>query len=266
MMTLPPTQFFGETIVRRQLPHFFITENIYSDGMSLQPHEHERPFLAVCISGAYSESVASTTYERVASTVAFHPAHERHASKTSVAGARIISVVFSPAWIPRLGAMLQTCAPTSFDLRPIASVLPRLKHELRRTDAAASLVLEACVLEIVAAMIRPPSAREAGWFDTVLREIERRFNEPLTIAGLAQIAGVHPVHLAREFRRRNGCTVGQHIRELRIRRACEELCTTRLPLAEIALRTGFADQSHLSRWIKRQTGMSPRQLRRALSV
>ncbi len=266
MRTLAPTQFFGESIAQRQLPNLFITENVYSDGISLQPHDHERAFLAVCISGAYSEIVASKTYERVASTVAFHPAHERHASQTSPAGARVISVVFSEACIPRFDAVLHTCSPKSFDLRPIAPVLPRLKHELRRSDTAAALILEACVLEIVASMIRTTARPPSTWFQRVLREIEARFNEPLSIANLAEIAAVHPVHLAREFRRRTGRTIGQYIRELRVRRACEELRMTRLPLAEIALRAGFADQSHLCRWIKRLTGISSRQWRLSVKV
>jgi AraC family transcriptional regulator len=263
-MKLAPTEFFGKPVARRQLPHFFITDNLYSEGLKLQPHEHERTFLAVCIAGAYSESVASKSYERDASTVAFHPAGEWHSSKTGRAGARVISVVFSP--LSQVESLLQACSPKSVDLRPVLPVLPRLKHELRRTDTAAALVLESCVLEIIAMMLRPAKRAEAGWFDAVLRQIEQRFSEPWTIASLAALADVHPVHFARQFRRRTGRTVGQYIRELRVRRACDELCATGLPLAEIALRAGFADQSHLCRWIKRTTGMSPLHLRRNSGV
>jgi AraC family transcriptional regulator len=261
MTRLGPTQFFGETVVRRQLPHLFITDNVYGKGTSLAAHEHERAFLAICISGSYSEWISSTGYERIASTVAFHPALERHSSCTGAADARVISAVFSPSWIPRLDALLQDRSPKSADLRPIAPVLSRLKQELMRTDTAAALVIESCVLEILAAMIRPSGGRQSAWFKIVVREIESHFQEPLSLSTLAEIAGIHPVHLAREFRRRSGRTIGQYVRELRVRQACEELRNTRLPLAEIALRAGFADQSHLGRWIKRCTGLSPRQLR-----
>ena len=261
MTRLGPTEFFGETLVRRQLPHLFITDNVYGKGMSLATHEHERAFLAICISGAYSEWISSTAYERMASTVAFHPALERHSSRTGLADARVISVVFSPSWVPRLDTLLQDRSPQSFDLRPVAPVVSRLKQELLRTDPAAPLVIESCVLEILAAVARAPGERQSGWFNIVLREIESRFHEPLSLSALAEIAGVHPVHLAREFRRRSGRTIGQYVRELRVRRACEELRNTELPLAEVAMRAGFTDQSHLGRWIKRTTGLSPRRLR-----
>ena len=47
---------------------------------------------------------------------------------------------------------------------------------------------------------------------------------------------------------------------LRLRRAVELIREDRLGLAEIAASTGFADQSHLSRWVRRVHGISPTQL------
>jgi len=47
---------------------------------------------------------------------------------------------------------------------------------------------------------------------------------------------------------------------LRLQRAIELVREGRSGLAEIAARTGFADQSHLSRWMRRVLGVSPTQL------
>jgi AraC-like DNA-binding protein len=47
---------------------------------------------------------------------------------------------------------------------------------------------------------------------------------------------------------------------LRLRRAVELIREDRLGLAEIAASTGFADQSHLSRWVRRVHGVSPTQM------
>jgi AraC family transcriptional regulator len=74
---------------------------------------------------------------------------------------------------------------------------------------------------------------------------------------------VHPVTLARAFRRSFGCTVGEYLRRLRIERATEQLAGGDTPLAEIALAAGFADQSHFSNVFRRRTGMSPSAFRRA---
>ena len=86
-----------------------------------------------------------------------------------------------------------------------------------------------------------------------------------SLAELAAGVGVHPVTLARAFRRTFGCTIGEYLRRLRIERAAEQLATGTQPLAEIALAAGFADQSHFSNVFRRRVGMSPSAYRREVA-
>lgn len=67
-------------------------------------------------------------------------------------------------------------------------------------------------------------------------------------------AGVHPVHLCREFRRHYRVTIGDFLRSLRIDRARTLLINTRDPICDIALACGFADQSHFSTTFKTPRG------------
>jgi AraC family transcriptional regulator len=83
-----------------------------------------------------------------------------------------------------------------------------------------------------------------------------------SLGELAASVGVHPVTLARAFRRAFGCTVGEYLRRLRIERAAGQLASSTQPLAEIALAAGFADQSHFSNVFRRRVGMSPSAYRR----
>jgi AraC family transcriptional regulator len=71
---------------------------------------------------------------------------------------------------------------------------------------------------------------------------------------------VHSVHLARQFKRTFGWTVGDYVRRLRVEFVCQQLETGK-PLAELALRAGFSDQSHLTRIFKRFTGQTPGEYR-----
>ena len=84
----------------------------------------------------------------------------------------------------------------------------------------------------------------------------------MSLGALAQAVGVHPVTLARGFRRTYGCSVGEYLRHLRIVEAARQLHDTDLPLASIATSAGFADQSHFSNVFKQQTGLSPSAFRR----
>ena len=85
-------------------------------------------------------------------------------------------------------------------------------------------------------------------------------DEPIEVATLAGIAGRSPFHFTRVFTRSVGLTPHRYIVHLRLQRAIELVRQRRSGLAEIAACTGFADQSHLSRWVRRVHGASLTQL------
>ena len=84
--------------------------------------------------------------------------------------------------------------------------------------------------------------------------------EPIQVAELAKIAGRSPFHFSRVFSRSVGVSPHRYIVHLRLQRALELARTGEAGLAEIAVRTGFADQSHLWRWVRRVHGVSLSQL------
>jgi AraC family transcriptional regulator len=85
-------------------------------------------------------------------------------------------------------------------------------------------------------------------------------HEPIKVATLAQIAGQSEFHFSRMFARTVGMTPHRYIVRLRLRHAIELVREGRSGLGEIAARTGFADQSHLSRWVRRVHGVTLTQL------
>ena len=106
-----------------------------------------------------------------------------------------------------------------------------------------------------------PSEKAAGWIQKAKNLIGERFQSPLTVSEVAELVQVHPVSLARAFRRTYHCTVGEYVRRLRIEFACQKLASSEEPLVEIALSSGFSEQSHFCRIFKRLTGLTPSQYR-----
>ena len=91
--------------------------------------------------------------------------------------------------------------------------------------------------------------------------VHDRFQESISLADVADFAEVHPVSLARAFRRTYHCTVGDYVRKLRIEFACQKLTGSDASLVEIALSAGFSEQSHFSRTFKRLIGLTPSEYR-----
>jgi AraC family transcriptional regulator len=92
--------------------------------------------------------------------------------------------------------------------------------------------------------------------DYVLAHLE----QPIEVETLAALAGRSSFHFTRVFTRSVGLTPHRYVVHLRLRRAIELVREGRSGLAEIAVQTGFADQSHLSRWAKRVHGVPLTQL------
>jgi AraC family transcriptional regulator len=85
-------------------------------------------------------------------------------------------------------------------------------------------------------------------------------DEPIEVAELAKLAGRSPFHFSRVFRRSVGMSPHRYVVRLRLQRAMELVRDGRSGLADIAALTGFADQSHLSRWVRRVHGVPITQL------
>jgi AraC family transcriptional regulator len=85
-------------------------------------------------------------------------------------------------------------------------------------------------------------------------------DEPIEVSMLANIAGRSPFNFTRVFTRSVGVSPHRYVVHLRLQRAIELVRDGRSGLAEIAACTGFADQSHLTRWVRRVHGVSLTQL------
>ena len=97
----------------------------------------------------------------------------------------------------------------------------------------------------------------------VLELIDARLDKGVSIDELAREAGLSPSYFMRAFRRAVGRPAHQHILTLRLERARRLLEQPGASLSDIALRTGFADQAHLTRLFKRQFGVTPGTILRA---
>ena len=87
--------------------------------------------------------------------------------------------------------------------------------------------------------------------------IEDNLDRPIGLADLAAIVNVSRFHFSRLFKRSTGMTAISFVEQCRIRRAQALILETALPLCEIALAAGFADQSHFTRRFHRHVGCTP---------
>ena len=91
--------------------------------------------------------------------------------------------------------------------------------------------------------------------------IEENLREDLTLDRISEVLAMSPGHFAHAFKTTTGLPPHHYVVERRIDRAKSLLRKTELPIAEIAHRVGFPNQSHFSFAFRRATGVTPRQFR-----
>jgi AraC-like DNA-binding protein len=84
------------------------------------------------------------------------------------------------------------------------------------------------------------------------------------LTDLARLLAVSPHHLSRVFGAATGHTIARHRMRLRARAALDRLAGGERELARLSAELGFADQSHMVRVIRAETGTTPSALRAAL--
>lgn len=260
----------GARPVRRvEVGGFTVTEGVHRDGAELPWHHHETPTICFVLQGAFTEAWHGGSIKCTSSTLKVTPAGERHCDHFSSGDVRGLLIEVGDALVSTIRPYSTVLDErVSFHGGLVSGIAWRVYDEMLRMDSAAPLAMEGLLLELVASAsrLRDQNGRSGRprWLEDARERIHTDLAARPSLTGLAVSVGVHPVTLARAFRRAFGCTVGEYVRSLRIERATRQLADTDLSLAEIALTAGFSDQSHFSNLFRQRTGLSPFRFRRAV--
>jgi AraC family transcriptional regulator len=253
------------TVCRGDLLAF---EAIYAPHSQLLDHQHEWPFFTYVLRGDYVERVGQLRRECTRGSVIFHSPQECHANVVGSRGTASLNVEIpfdiwreltdgvSPAR-DVVGRVL------SGDVEWIALAVWR---EFRNDDAASPLGLDEAVT-MLCAEVTGLNGREPLPNPALRRCVEYLRAYPTATPRLAEVARVgrvHPMHVAKLFRKQFGYSMGEFLRRQRIAWACERLSSEADTIGAIAARAGFADHAHFTRTFRRLTGCSPRWYRQQL--
>jgi AraC family transcriptional regulator len=150
-------------------------------------------------------------------------------------------------------------------LHRLCCALEAAKAEASPSDLLGDCIRQAILTRLLGRYVRrqptAPGALNVAALGRTLAYINDNLAGKITVATMAEAAGLSPFHFSRLFAQATGHPPHRYVMLRRVERAVTLIRGGGLPLAEIAYRTGFADQSHLSRHIRRLRGLSPKSLR-----
>lgn len=230
----------------------------YEAGLVMPMHRHEQASLCLVVDGAYAQRTHGREERHAIGHLMFCPADAPHMQTFARNGALKIHVSPGPEMLDFLARRVSLENAPFACADSLVAVARRIAAEVLRPDGCSALVVEGLVLEAVDRFGRAEKAdAHAAWLKSARDYAESRAFEAFTLADMARAVRRHPIHVAREFKRAYGCTVGGHVRQLRVRTAAALLRSGRRSIAEIASECGFYDQAHLARAFRAVHGTTP---------
>ena len=243
-----------------RLPHplagMDVVDTTYPEHLTSPFHCDGHPRISIVLQGTLMEEAHNQEVFASAASVVVKPADVKHRNAFGPGGARLLSLLLPTDLID---ADRQLDAWKWHHAGPVGAAAFQLVRSIGQTPKDAEDDLWSFL-----ATLAPTGESSRAVPDWVLRAKEHLDDALVaspSVEALADEAGVHPVSLARAFRRAFGCSPSAYRRHRRVRAAASLLASSRQPAAEIAFETGFSDQSHMCREVRDELGLTPGQIR-----
>ena len=254
----------GDVLGDSTIGGLFTSYCVHAGGCSIPKHQHSASYLCIVLSGGYTQH-ALKEFNCSRGALVTHPQGHVHSNLFGDAVTRCANVYVDTDWLdePTLRRLLDDYR--CIDLGNNNSAVARLERTLGERDAGSRLAIAGAVFDLISRAVQLKSSSIGQSRINKVRDLIAAdpINVP-TLASLGDIAGIHPAHLSRVFRKETGETPIGFARRLRIEQG-DRLLRGESTIAQIAIQTGFYDQAHFARHFRRQFGMSPVQRRAQLS-
>lgn len=221
--------------------------------IEIEPRVHEDRHLVFVFEGNYITSAKGAPAVSAAPILVDNPAGTAHRDRFLNPAGRFLTINIDPARSTE-GVARASRAPA--DIMRMMQLLEEMEFE------ASGVLLEEAAEGLSLTASRASTPGIPHWARRAFELVMDEESERVTLDALAQEAEVHPVHVARTFRKMCGRTAGQLVRDRQFERACDRLAHSREPIAQIALDLGFCDQAHFTRFFSRRAGVPPHRFRR----
>jgi AraC-like DNA-binding protein/quercetin dioxygenase-like cupin family protein len=214
----------------------------HAPGGVSQPHLHDLALLEVVIEGELRMGFGrERCIPRIGSAV-FTPGRVRHTVASSAGASSLLIEILDPP----LEHVVSDCTGRAWSINLI--------REIDRRESGWTLCVEGLILQGLGWLVRRGAIQGARpeWLDEAVALARRQ----QSLGALAGIIDRHPSHIAREFRRHEGVSVGEFSRRCRLELAAA-LLNGKQTISEVALTAGFCDQSHFTNAFRRVFGVTP---------
>ena len=244
--------------------NFRLTKAWFPPGAVLEPHTHEGSIVAFMLSGGFRTRIGSSDLACNEGTGWTEPLGEQHSNFVGDRGAHCL-VIQADHGNKNVEVFSKLLSEVHLIRDPFVNRgAARVAFEFNVADDVTKICIEAESMLLLAGALRGRQWQETKrphWLDRAIEMLHAEWREFPGLSDVARAVDVHPCSLAHAFRAHSGQSLGKYLRALQLNWALNELMETDHPISQIAHEAGYSDQSHLTRRCKRETGLTPGELR-----
>ncbi|HEX8573575.1 MAG TPA: AraC family transcriptional regulator [Allosphingosinicella sp.] len=250
-------RYHGVEVAVRTLGGAKASRVMHPGNQKIDTHKHDWACITIALVGSGREVFEGGEARLDGPCAILHPAGSYHGDEIGPSGLETFSIQFDPEWLGG-GPGLKSGRSSAWTGAGAAAVARRLAAAWNEPGRPESALKEATVEFVRRASGLAPAATPA-WIERIREETGGI--PTLSTAELARRVGLHPVWVARSYRRAMGEGLADARRRHRVAAAAQLLRRSDKRLAEVAAASGFCDQSHMNRNFLEVLGRTPLQVR-----
>lgn len=266
MKVSPKGKYYGTEDIEVSFDGIIMTQYDYT--IETTPwHYHENPYFMFVLHGDMIDRNRKVKTLLPTGSLMFNNWQEEHFGVRHSELAAGFHLEFDKSWLQLIGLDLGLFEGSQSLSDPLIHLpFAKLYHEFLLADSYSKVSIELLLLQICDTLGAAKKMENSSTPDWVkdLTEILHFDNSNLTLEYLSAQLNVHPVHISRAAPKYLSVSLGEYIRQVKIKRSIPLLLDSDLLLTHIAYETGFSDQSHFNHTFRRYFGVSPGRFRKNL--
>ena len=244
-----------------------------------EPHWHSAPELICILSGAFSVTLGHTTSQIAAGSLVYINSDEIHSLEALVPDSQLLTIQFAPNLFdelhpaPQRDYTLNLSQPLCLADKQLRDSLFALVKHLIEVDAQPSFTRIALTYQLLGALAIAGEPRGNRQQISLRKKdqqlvkygiefINQHFDDELTLATIAENAGVSYHHFSRIFKKISGYNFKEYLTMIRINKAKQLLKDTQIPITDISYTCGFSGHKQLIFSFNKYCRMTPTEFRK----
>ena len=266
MKILTKGEYYGNQNAERSFNGVLLSQYTYTAERT-DWHYHENPYFMYVLQGNMKDCNTKVKTLCPSGSLMFNNWQESHYGSKHSADASGFHLEFEKSWLEKNGLSLQLLEGSQRIEHPqVHFLFAKLYREFVLSDNYSNVSVEVLLLQVCETLstLKTTHAQKHPTWVEGLKELLHYDTSDLSLEYLSDQLKVHPVHISRTASKYLSMSLGDYIRQSKLKKTIPLLLDSANSLTDITYQAGFSDQSHFNRVFKSHFNMNPSAYRKII--